>query len=145
MSNSNLAPFHLAIAVKDLPSARNFYGNLFDCPEGRSDENWVDFDFFGHQLVCHVSADYPGLRTAESNAVDGHAVPIPHFGIVMEMAAWRALADRLRGAEVQFIIEPYIRFEGEPGEQATMFLYDPSGNAIEFKAFQNIREQLFAK
>lgn len=145
MSKSNLSPFHLAIAVKDLPSARGFYGELFDCPEGRSAETWVDFDFFGHQLVCHVTNDYPGLRMTESNPVDGHEVPIPHFGVVMEMVTWRTLADRLRRSDVQFIIEPYIRFEGQPGEQATMFLYDPSGNALEFKAFRNIGEQLFAK
>ncbi len=139
-----LPPFHLAIEVKDLESCRAFYGGLFQCPEGRSSESWVDFDFFGHQLVCHVSPTYPGGELT-SNPVDGHAVPIPHFGVVLEMDQWQSLADRLRAAHVAFVIEPYIRFAGQPGEQATMFLLDPSGNPLEFKSFKDIAGQLFAK
>lgn len=139
-----MPPFHLAIEVKDLESSRAFYGGLFGCPEGRSAETWVDYDFFGHQLVCHVSPTYPsGKRTA--NPVDGHAVPIPHFGVVIEMDVWQALATKLQSAQVEFVIEPYVRFEGQPGEQATMFLLDPSGNALEFKSFRDIKGQLFAK
>lgn len=138
-----LTPFHLAIPVNDLAESRAFYGGLLGCPEGRSAEQWVDFDFFGHQVVCHVSANAPG-RGADSNPVDGHDVPIPHFGVVLEMDAWDALAERLRGAGVEFVIEPYVRFQGQPGEQATLFLLDPSGNALEFKAFRDIAGQLFA-
>jgi extradiol dioxygenase family protein len=141
-----MPPFHLAIRVKDLPSSRKFYGELFGCPEGRSDSHWVDFDFFGHQVVCHVAEDYPyAVREATTNPVDGHAVPVPHFGVVLEMDVLRVLAEKLQKAGNEFIIEPYIRFEGQPGEQATMFLYDPSGNALEFKAFRDISDQLFAR
>lgn len=140
-----LSPFHLAIEVRDLESSRKFYGDLFGCPEGRSDSHWVDYDFFGHQLVCHVSDTYPGSKESASNPVDGHSVPIPHFGVVLEMEVWQELSKRLKNAGVEFIIEPYIRFAGEPGEQATMFLLDPSGNALEFKAFKDIAGQLFAK
>ncbi len=140
-----IQPFHLAIEVKDLESSRAFYGSLFECPEGRSDEQWVDFDFFGHQLVCHVSDSYPAARAAASNPVDGHAVPVPHFGVVLEMDHWERLAEKLKQASVQFIIEPYIRFAGLPGEQATLFLADPSGNTLEFKAFRDIAGQLFKK
>lgn len=139
-----LPPFHLAIPVRDLESSREFYGNLFGCTEGRSADRWVDFDFFGHQLVCHCSDTYPSAAANDTNPVDGHAVPIPHFGVVIEMPTWKELAQKLTKAGVTFIIEPYIRFEGEPGEQATMFLHDPSGNALEFKAFQDIEGQLFA-
>lgn len=139
----DLPPFHLAIPVNDLAESRAFYGELLGCPEGRSAAKWVDFDFFGHQLVCHVSANAPG-RSSGSNPVDGHDVPIPHFGAVLEMDAWQALAEKLRAAGIDFIIEPYTRFEGQPGEQATMFLLDPSGNAIEFKAFRDVAGQLFA-
>lgn len=142
---SGLSPFHLAIEVEDLESARTFYGQLFGCPEGRSADTWVDFNFFEHQLVCHVSDSYPNARKRTSNPVDGHAVPIPHFGVVLDMQTWRDLADRLTAAGVEFVIEPYTRFEGQPGEQATMFLLDPSGNALEFKAFRDIPGQLFAK
>jgi len=142
---SKLTPFHLAIEVRDIAEARNFYGELLDCTEGRSDEHWVDFDFFGHQLVCHYSGSYPGSGTARSsNPVDGHQVPVPHFGVVLEMNSWRALADRLQAAEVQFLIEPHVRFAGQPGEQATLFFLDPSGNALEFKAFAELDTQLFA-
>lgn len=144
-----LTPFHLAIPVDDLDSARRFYGELLGCPEGRSAAQWVDFDFFGHQVVCHVQVQEvdagPGDRPEGCNPVDGHDVPIPHFGVVMEMADWKALAAKLRAAEIEFVIEPYLRFEGEPGEQATMFLTDPSGNALEFKAFADIERELFAK
>lgn len=139
--SARLTPFHLAIPVHDLVAARDFYGNLLGCTEGRSAEHWVDFNFRGHQLVCHVS---DVARPSRSNAVDGHDVPVPHFGVVLTMADWQQLADRLRAAKTEFIIEPYIRFAGEPGEQATMFFLDPSGNALEFKAFNDIDGQLFA-
>ncbi|HEX9707832.1 MAG TPA: VOC family protein [Steroidobacteraceae bacterium] len=137
-------PFHLAIRVRDLASSRAFYGGLLACPEGRSSTDWVDFDFFGHQLVCHVAGTV-GTGPAASNPVDGHDVPVPHFGMVLEMPAWEALAARLKAAGAQFIIEPHIRFQGQPGEQATMFLADPSGNALEFKSFRDIAGQLFAR
>lgn len=139
-----LTPFHLAIPVRDLAAARVFYGELLGCPEGRSAADWVDFDFFGHQLVCHVVAP-AATGTAASNPVDGHDVPVPHFGMVLEMPDWEALAARLRAAGVAFVIEPYVRFRGMAGEQATMFLTDPSGNALEFKAFRDIAGQLFAR
>ncbi len=139
-----LMPFHLAITVRDLESARAFYGGLLGCPEGRSSAEWVDFDFFGHQLVCHV-VDGSGRATAAHNPVDGHDVPVPHFGMVLEMRDWEALAARLVKAGTMFVIEPHLRFKGQPGEQATMFLTDPSGNALEFKAFRDIAGQLFAK
>ncbi len=145
MTTSELSPFHLAIEVRDLPSSRAFYGELFGCEEGRSAKTWVDFNFFGHQLVCHVTDSYPGASIAPaSNPVDGHDVPVPHFGIVLEMDVWQELAKRLRDANTAFVIEPYVRFEGQPGEQATMFLLDPSGNALEFKSFRNIASELFA-
>lgn len=135
------APFHLAVPVHDLAAARRFYGELLGCREGRSAQRWVDFDFFGHQLVAHLAEDQ-GIEKA-FNAVDGHDVPVPHFGVVLEMADWETLAQRLRRAEVSFVIEPGIRFAGQVGEQATMFLLDPSGNALEFKALRN-PEQLFS-
>lgn len=125
-------PFHLAFPVHDLEAARAFYGGLLGCPEGRSAAEWIDFDFLGHQIVAH---HVPGMEPkGDSNAVDGHDVPVPHFGAVLAMADWRALADRLVAAGVDFAIAPTIRFAGEPGEQATMFFRDPSGNAIEIKA-----------
>ncbi len=139
-----LTPFHLAIPVRDLAAARAFYGELLGCPEGRSAEDWVDFDFFGHQLVCHAVAG-AGPDRPVHNPVDGHDVPVPHFGMVLEMKDWDALATRLKAAGVAFVIEPTIRFKGGPGEQATMFLTDPSGNALEFKSFRDIAGQLFAK
>lgn len=139
-----LTPFHLAITVRDLASARAFYGGLLGCREGRSSAEWVDFDFFGHQLVCHV-VESTGRAAAAHNPVDGHDVPVPHFGMVLEMRDWEALAARLMKAGTKFVIEPHLRFEGQPGEQATMFLTDPSGNALEFKAFRDIAGQLFAK
>ena len=138
-----LRPFHLAFPVRDLEEARAFYGGVLGCPEGRSSDEWIDFDLFGHQVVAHTGGTAPASRPEHRNAVDGHAVPIPHFGIVLTLADWRALADRVRAAGVRFVIEPYIRFEGEPGEQATMFFLDPSGNALEFKAFEDL-SQLFA-
>lgn len=139
-----MTPFHLAIPVRDLPGARAFYGGLLGCAEGRSAEEWVDFDFFGHQLVCHVVKAGSMAVTRGHNPVDGHDVPVPHFGLVLEMPAWEALAVRLKAAGQQFIIEPHLRFRGQRGEQATMFLTDPSGNALEFKAFRDIAGQLFA-
>jgi extradiol dioxygenase family protein len=139
--------FHLAIPVHDLAEARDFYLNVMGCTEGRSDAHWVDFNFYGHQLVCHLN---PALSQEQNavvikNEVDGHGVPIPHFGVVLEIDEWQALADRLKKQNMEFEIEPYIRFKGQVGEQATMFFYDPSWNAIEIKAFKNIDEQLFAK
>jgi extradiol dioxygenase family protein len=140
-----MPPFHLAIKVTDLATARDFYTGLLGCPEGRSSSTWVDFNFYGHQLVCHLSP--PGRNRdcdgTHSNPVDGHAVPVPHFGVVLEMDQWNTLAGMLRGKEVRFVIEPYTRFAGLPGEQATMILLDPSNNALEFKAFRDIDSQLF--
>ena len=127
-----LRPFHLAFPVRDLAEARAFYGNLLGCAEGRSSDEWIDFDFFGHQIVAHLS-DQAGDRAA--NPVDGHDVPVPHFGVVLTMSDWQTLADRLVEAGTEFVIAPTIRFEGKPGEQATMFFRDPSGNALEMKAF----------
>ena len=141
----SLPPFHLAIRVRDLEEARRFYGQLLSCDEGRSSETWVDFNFFGHQLVCHVAENYPAVSEPSSNAVDGHDVPVPHFGAVLEIPHFERLSQALKNAGIQFVIEPHVRFKGDPGEQATMFLLDPSGNAIEFKAFRNIEDQLFAK
>ena len=139
-------PFHLAIQVRDIAEARAFYGGLLGCPEGRSAEAWVDFDFRGHQLVCHLNPHLgaDGCVGQHHNPVDGHGVPVPHFGLVLEMAEWEEMAARLRANGVRFVIEPYIRFRGLPGEQATMFFLDPSGNAIEIKAFHDIQGQLFA-
>ncbi|WP_110686923.1 VOC family protein [Salinicola aestuarinus] len=139
-----LSPFHLAIPVHDLPAARRFYGETFGLSEGRSSEQWVDFDFYGHQLVIHEHPKTPAQENAHTNSVDGHDVPVPHFGIVLSWPEWEALAERLRGFDTEFVIEPYVRFKGEPGEQATMFLLDPCGNALEFKAFKDMG-QLFAK
>lgn len=138
-----LMPFHLAIPVSDLEKARKFYREILGCDEGRSDKHWVDFDFYGHQLVIHYDEDAIDYRKLSSNEVDGHDVPIPHFGVVLKWETWHDLADRLKEAGIKFGIEPYIRFKGLPGEQATMFFYDPSGNALEFKSFKDIN-QLFA-
>ncbi len=134
-------PFHLAIPVDNLEVCRRFYTDVLGCEEGRSDEHWVDLNLYGHQLVIHLSPDHP--RSSNTNPVDSHDVPVPHFGVVLTWDDWHLLADRLRSAEVEFVIEPYVRFQGQPGEQATMFFLDPSGNAIEFKAFTDIG-QLFA-
>ncbi len=128
-----MRPFHLAFTVHDLALARTFYGGLLGCPEGRSAETWIDFDLYGHQIVAHLD---PDMTVAEvHNSVDGHDVPVPHFGVVLEMGPWEALAERLTAASVHFLIEPQLRFKGQPGEQATLFFLDPSGNALEFKAF----------
>ena len=128
----SLRPFHLAFPVDDLAAARRFYGDLLGCPEGRSAEHWVDFDLHGHQIVAHLAPEAAPKRAAKE--VDGENVPVPHFGLVLAMDDWKALAERLQTAGVEFVIEPTIRFQGEPGEQATMFLLDPAGNALEFKA-----------
>lgn len=142
LPHSHLAPFHLAFPVDDLEAARGFYGDLIGCEEGRSSDDWIDFNFHGHQIVAHLS---PAMsRDAATNHVDGHGVPVPHFGLVLEMDDWEALARTLRDAGTQFVMEPTVRFEGKPGEQATMFLRDPAGNALEFKAFAD-ESQLFAK
>lgn len=134
--------FHLAFPVRDLEEARAFYGQVLGCPEGRSADTWIDFDLYGHQIVAHLSPDKSGV--ASSNPVDGHDVPVPHFGVILSMDQWHQLAAKVRAAGIQFIVEPYIRFQGQPGEQATMFFLDPSGNALEFKAFAD-RSQVFAK
>lgn len=139
---NQLVPFHLAFPVTSLAKARAFYGELLGCPEGRSSEDWVDFDFRGHQIVAHLAPEE--VRAAAAHDVDGDPVPVRHFGLVLPMDDWRALADRLRNAGVRFVIEPHVRFVGQPGEQATMFLLDPCGNALEFKAFAD-PSRLFAK
>ncbi len=144
---SLLTPFHIAIQVRDLPEAREFYSSILGCSEGRSDAHWIDFNLFGHQLVCHLNPTIGinGNILLHYNPVDAHSVPTPHFGVVLEMTDWKILADRLQNLGTHFIIEPHIRFQGQPGEQATLFFLDPSGNALEFKAFNNIDGQLFAK
>ena len=134
--------FHLAFPVDDLAAARAFYGGLLGFPEGRSSDRWIDFDLRGHQIVAHLAPD--ALRARASNAVDGEDVPVPHFGLVLEMDEWRDLAERLEAAGTPFVIAPTIRFAGEPGEQATMFLLDPAGNALEFKAMAE-PARLFAR
>jgi extradiol dioxygenase family protein len=137
-----LPPFHFAFPVDDLAAARRFYGELLGCPEGRSAEHWVDFDLYGHQIVAHFAPDRVQARS--TNPVDGEHVPVPHFGLVLAMDEWRALAARLEAAQTEFVIPPTVRFQGQPGEQATMFLLDPAGNALEFKAMAQ-SENLFAK
>jgi uncharacterized protein len=140
-----LRPFHLAFPVHDLEAARAFWGGVMGCPEGRSSAEWIDFDFFGHQIVAHLVHDEESAGSdSGANPVDGHDVPVPHFGIVLTIEDWQTLADRLTAAGTKFAIEPYIRFKGQVGEQATMFFRDPSGNAIEMKAFRDLG-QLFAK
>lgn len=139
-----LSPFHLAIPVYDLALARRFYGEVFGLSEGRSSAQWVDFDFFGHQLVIHEHPRTASQEAAHTNAVDGHDVPVPHFGVVLPWEDWERLAQRLRERGTQFVIEPHVRFQGQVGEQATLFLFDPCGNALEFKAFKDIG-QLFAR
>jgi extradiol dioxygenase family protein len=136
------APFHLAFPVNDLAAARAFYGDLLGCAEGRSSPEWIDFDFYGHQIVAHLSPE--ACVEGPMSAVDGHGVPVRHFGAVLSLEEWHAAADKLTAAGVEFVMEPSIRFKGQPGEQATMFFMDPSGNAIEMKAFADI-DQLFAK
>lgn len=139
----SLRPFHLAVPVDDLQKARAFYRDILGCEEGRSSDHWVDFNFFGHQFVIHYKPK-EASSSVHHNPVDGHDVPVPHFGVVLSWEHWEALANALRKADVKFVIEPYIRFEGQVGEQGTMFFYDPCGNALEFKAFKDI-SQLFAK
>lgn len=140
----SLQPFHLAIPVYDVPLARQFYRDVFGLEEGRSTDAWVDFNFFGHQLVIHQHPKTPTQDMANTNSVDGHDVPVPHFGVVLTWEQWEALAQRLKSLNTEFVIEPYVRFKGEVGEQATMFLLDPCGNALEFKAFKDMN-MLFAK
>lgn len=142
MSNSEnrLYPFHLAFPVRDLEEARQFYQSLLGCETGRESDRWIDFNFFGHQLVAHLA---PPEREAVTNPVDGEAVPVRHFGVILEWQQWEQLAARLRSAGIEFIIEPGIRFKGQVGEQATMFFKDPSGNALEFKSFRDF-SQIFA-
>ncbi|MDB5825564.1 MAG: glyoxalase [Herminiimonas sp.] len=139
---SGLRPFHLAFPVHDLEEARRFYGEVMGCPEGRSSKQWIDFNFYGHQIVAHLAPE--GAGRPLGNHVDGHNVPVPHFGIVLTMEQWQELADRMTKAGTKFEIEPYVRFKGEVGEQATMFFFDPSHNALEFKAFKDLGS-LFAK
>ena len=139
---SLLPPFHVAFPVDDLAAARAFYGGLLACPEGRSAEEWIDFDLFGHQIVAHLAPE--AVRARATNPVDGDDVPVPHFGLVLPMGEWKTLAERLEGAGVDFVIPPTVRFAGQPGEQATMFFLDPAGNALEFKAMAD-PANLFAK
>jgi hypothetical protein len=141
-----LTPFHIAVQVRDIAEAREFYRNVLGCAEGRSDTHWVDFNLYGHQFVCHLNAALgrQGRITSHYNPVDEHSVPVPHCGVVLELPDWQVLAARLKARRVEFVIEPCVRFVGQPGEQATMFLFDPSGNALEFKAFRDIANQLFA-
>jgi extradiol dioxygenase family protein len=145
-ATTGLRPFHIAFAVDDLDAARNFYGTVLGCAEGRSADQWIDFDLFGHQIVAHCKPEAAPCNAADfvSNPVDGHNVPIPHFGVVLTQTQWKQLAERVRSAGVRFVIEPYTRFEGQVGEQSTMFFLDPAGNALEFKAFADL-SQLFAK
>jgi extradiol dioxygenase family protein len=137
-----ITPFHLAIPVTDLPQAESFYGGLLGCQKGRSSAQWIDWNFFGHQLVTHLVSTMPSLP--KPNQVDNHAVPVPHFGVVLPRQDWQQLAKKLKASAVRFVIAPHIRFAGQIGEQGTMFFLDPSGNALEFKTFQDM-QQLFAK
>lgn len=139
---ADLPPFHLAFPVTSLTNARAFYGELLGCPEGRSSESWVDFDFYGHQIVAHLAPEE--AHAVAAHDVDGDDVPVRHFGVVLSMVDWQALAERLEASGTRFVVAPHIRFKGQPGEQATMFLLDPCGNALEFKAFAD-RSRLFAQ
>ncbi|WP_455205493.1 VOC family protein [Kaarinaea lacus] len=141
---SALKPFHLAIPVGDIATARAFYTSVLGCKVGRRDSRWIDFDFFGHQLVAHCVEPTKQQAPLDCNPVDGHDVPVPHFGVVLDWYDWQRLADSLTKKGVEFVIKPYIRFAGQTGEQATMFFYDPFGNALEFKAFKN-PDDLFRK
>ena len=132
---TTLTPFHIAFPVDDLEAARAFYGGVLGCPEGRSSERWIDFDLFGHQIVAHYRPRAEAPAEAFANPVDGQDVPVPHFGVVLTMPQWEALAERVKSAGIDFVIAPHVRFKGEVGEQATMFFLDPAGNALEFKAF----------
>ncbi len=141
-----LMPFHVAVQVRDITEARHFYKEVLGCAEGRSDAAWADFNLYGHQFVCHLNPllGRQGRIASLYSPVDGHSVPVPHCGVVLETKEWNELAERLQQQRVEFVIEPHVRFKGTPGEQATMFLFDPSGNALEFKSFHNIAQQLFA-
>lgn len=142
-----LTPFHVAVQVRNIPEAREFYGMKMGLPEGRSADRWIDFNMFGHQFVTHLNPALgrEGRIPFETNPVDGHDVPVPHFGVVLELDEWYRFADRVGGFVSAFVIAPYVRFQGQIGEQATMFFCDPSGNALEFKAFRNIEAELFQK
>jgi uncharacterized protein len=142
-----LTPFHIAVQVRDIAEARRFYGEILGCPEGRSAADWVDFDLYGHQFVCHLNRQLGprGRIDALLNAVDGHGVPVPHCGVVLEPPAWAQLVERLRRHEIEWVMEPCTRFANTPGEQSTLFIRDPTGNALEFKSFRDIGAQLFAK
>lgn len=142
-----LTPFHIALQVRDVEEARRFYGGVLGCAEGRSAEEWVDFNLYGHQLVCHLNPALGrnGRIASHFNPVDGHGVPVPHCGVVLERAQWAELAQRLEAQGVEWVIAPCTRFAGTPGEQSTLFILDPSGNALEFKSFRDIDGQLFAK
>ncbi len=141
-----MRPFHIAFPVDDLEAARRFYGTVLGCAEGRSAPTWIDFDLYGHQIVAHLKPDAAPRRrpSADTNPVDGHEVPVPHFGVVLAPDDWKRLAERVRAAGIQFIIAPHTRFEGQVGEQSTMFFLDPAGNALEFKAFADL-DHLFAR
>ncbi len=141
-----LTPFHIAVQVRDIAEARRFYREIIGCAEGRSDVDWVDFNLYGHQFVCHLNPDLGknGQIASHFKPVDGHGVPVPHCGVVLELEQWDLLASRLKRHRVRFVVEPHVRFKGTPGEQSTLFLLDPSGNALEFKAFKDIAGQLFA-
>jgi uncharacterized protein len=144
--NEPLTPFHIAVQVRDIAEARRFYKDILGCAEGRSDACWVDFNLYGHQFVCHLNPELgaSGKLASHFNFVDGQGVPVPHCGVVLRPKQWLELAQRLRRQGVEFVIEPCTRFRGQAGEQSTMFLLDPTGNALEFKAFQDIERQLFA-
>jgi uncharacterized protein len=141
-----LTPFHIAVQVRDIDEARRFYKDILGCSEGRSAPDWVDFNLYGHQFVCHLNPNLGsgGKLTSHFNAVDGHGVPVPHCGVVLRPPQWAALAERVQRHGVKFVVEPYTRFQGQTGEQSTMFFLDPTGNALEFKAFKDIEAQLFA-
>lgn len=146
MVKEALTPFHIAVQVRDIDEARRFYGDVLGCREGRSAAHWVDFNLYGHQFVCHLNPNLGanGRLMSHFNPVDGQGVPVPHCGVVLRPAQWAELAERARRHSIEFVIEPYTRFKGQSGEQSTMFFLDPTGNALEFKAFQNIEAQLFA-
>jgi uncharacterized protein len=142
-----LTPFHIAVQVRDLAEARDFYGGVLGCAEGRSAPEWIDFNLYGHQFVCHLNPTLGphGRLNSHFNPVDGHGVPVPHCGVVLEPEEWKRLVARLKAHAIEWVIEPTTRFTGTPGEQSTLFILDPTGNALEFKAFRNIEAQLFAK
>ena len=141
-----LTPFHIAVQVRDIEEARRFYADILGCSEGRSAPDWVDFNLYGHQFVCHLNPNLGsnGKLTSHFNPVDGHGVPVPHCGVVLKPSQWSVLAERVQQHGVEFVVEPHTRFKGQVGEQSTMFFLDPTGNALEFKAFEDIDSQLFA-